>query len=286
MFSKKQIKNIIKNTLTADSYSLGAHWVYDEKQLSDLDINWDELNAPQAMWHKGKNAGDFTHIGDQAYWLYEFLKDKDSFVPHVYMSFWKDKMSKYDGYIDGATRETLENIENGIIMGSDSHDFSVIGRISSLLLISSDESEFRKNVQEFVKLSHNNKTVLETADFFASLLFKIQNDKDIKNEIVKLSNSYSDFIKNSVKEGVNSSELDTFQTIRNFGPACDIQSGFRGIIHLLCKYPNDLKKLLIQNAKAGGDSSSRAMSAIMILSANKEEQSLPKNWTEGTNKTT
>jgi len=274
MFSKKQIKNIIENTLVADSYSLGAHWVYDEKQLSDLDINWDELNAPQAMWQ-----------GDQAYWLYQFLKDKDSFEPHVYMNFWKKRMSNYDGYIDGATRETLENIENGIIMGSDSHDFSVIGRIPSLLLVSGDESEFKKNVQEFVKLSHNNQTVLETADFFADLLFKVQNGKNIKDEIVKLSNRYSDFIKNSVKEGVNSSELDTFQTIRNFGPACDVQSGFRGIIHLLCKYPNDLKELLIQNAKAGGDSSSRAMSAAMILSARNEKQNLPNNWINCINKT-
>jgi len=283
MYSKEKIQNIIKNTLIADSYSLGAHWVYDEKQLLGLSVNWDELNPPQAMWHKGKKAGDFTHIGDQAYWLYEFLKDKNSFEPFAYMEFWKDKMSNYDGYIDGATRQTLENIENGVIIGSDSHDFSVIGRIPALLLVSNDEAEFRKNTQEFVKLSHNDKMVLEVADFFATLLFKVSNGKDIKNEIAKLSNHYSDFIKNSVKEGINSSKEDTFKVIRDFGPACDVQSGFRGIIHLLCKYPDDLKELLIQNAKAGGDSSSRAMSAAMILSANSDKQNLPISWVKNIN---
>ena len=283
MYSKEKIKNIINNTLVADSYSLGAHWVYDEKQLLDLNVNWDELNAPQAMWHKGKKAGDFTHIGDQAYWLYEFLKDKNSFEPFDYMDFWKAKMSNYDGYIDGATRETLENIENGVIIGSDSHDFSVIGRIPALLLVSNDEVQFRKNTQEFVKLSHNNKIVLEAADFFATLLFRVSNSKDIKNEITKLSNQYSDFIQNSVKEGVNSAQKDTFKAIRDFGPACDVQSGFRGIIHLLCKYPDNLKELLIQNAKAGGDSSSRAMSTAMILSANSDKQNLPISWVKNVN---
>jgi len=283
MYSKEKIKNIINNTLIADSYSLGAHWVYDEKQLLDLNVNWDELNAPQAMWHKGKKVGDFTHIGDQAYWLYEFLKDKKSFEPSAYMDFWEDKMSNYDGYIDGATRETLENIENGVLIGSNSHDFSVIGRIPALLLVSDDEEQFKKNTQEFVKLSHNNKIVLEAADFLATLLFRVSNGKDIESEITKLSSQYSDFIKNSVKEGVNSAQKDTFKVIRDFGPACDVQSGFRGIIHLLCKYPANLKELLTQNAKAGGDSSSRAMSAAMILSANSDKQNLPISWVKNIN---
>ena len=59
--NKDIINKAIEGSLVADAYALGAHWIYDEVQLKDLDVNWDELNAPQAMWHKGKEKGDFTH---------------------------------------------------------------------------------------------------------------------------------------------------------------------------------------------------------------------------------
>ncbi|WP_024954188.1 ADP-ribosylglycohydrolase family protein [Sulfurospirillum arcachonense] len=278
MFSKEKIKEIVTISLIADSYSLGAHWVYDEEQLKNLDIDWEKLNAPQAMWHKGKSAGDFTHIGDQAYWLYQFLQDKETFYPLEYLTFWKEKMSDYEGYIDGATRETLENIDNGKLSGSNSDDFSVIGRMFSLLLVSKTEEDFLKNVKKFIKLSHDNEKVIEVALFFAKLLLHVKDSKNIEMSMRTLSEHFSEYVKQSVKEGIDSKDKDSFTTIRNFGPACGIDEGFRGIIHLLVKYPDDLKELLMQNAKAGGDSSSRSMIASSILTAIKTQESLPKDW--------
>jgi len=278
MFSKEKINEIISSTLAVDSYSLGSHWVYDEKQLQDLPINWETLNAPQAMWHKGKKAGDFTHIGDQLHWLYEFVQDKKEFNPTEYLAFWKEKMSTYTGYIDGATRGTLSNIEDGKNIGSDSDDFSVIARITPLLLISRNEDAFVKNVESFVKLSHNSFHVIETAIFFARLLFRAHDNKNIQQEISSLKNAFDSFIIDNVDKAIASKDANSFDTIRNFGPACGIDEGFPGIIHLLTKYPKDFKELVIQNAKAGGDTSSRAMIATMIIVSNGSSEDLPKEW--------
>jgi len=278
MLDKKKIEEIVKISLVIDSYSLGSHWVYDEEQLKNLPIDWDTLNVPQALWHKGKGAGDFTHIGDQAFWLYEFLQNEESFIPLEYLKFWQEKMQRYNGYIDGATRETLENLKAGKMSGSNSHDFSVIGRIPSLLLVSKDEETFLANVEAFVKLSHDNEKVIEAAAFFAKLLLHIKDFTSTESALSKISEEFSAYIQISVKEGIESKNKDTFTTIREFGPACDIDDGFRGIIHLLVTYPDDLQQLLIQNAKAGGDSSSRAMSASMIWMANHDEANLPQSW--------
>jgi len=280
MFNKEKSNEIIKATLTADSYSLGAHWVYDETQLKDLPVNWDTLNAPQAMWHKGKKAGDFTHIGDQLHLVNEFVQDKSTFEPSSYLKYWQEKMSTYDGYVDGATRMTLANIADGKNIGSDSDDFSVIGRISPLLLISKNEDDFVQNVENFVKLSHNSENVIESANYFARLLFRVSDGKNIEQEISSLKNAYNPFIIDSVDKGIASKDKNTFDTIRSFGPACGIDEGFPGIIHLLTKYPNDLKELLTQNAKAGGDTSSRAMVATMIIVANSSSDGIPENWFE------
>ncbi|MDC0932488.1 ADP-ribosylglycohydrolase family protein [Arcobacteraceae bacterium] len=280
MFNKEKSNEIIKAVLTADSYSLGAHWVYDETQLANLPVNWETLNDPQAMWHKGKKAGDFTHIGDQLHWLNQFVQDKKTFDASSYLKYWQEKMSTYDGYIDGATRNTLANIEDGNEIGSDSDDFSVIGRISPLLMVSKDEEEFVTNVQTFVKLSHNTQDVIDTATFFARLLFRVNDGKNIEEEITSLKDGFDSFVSQGIEKGIASKGKNTFDSIRNFGPACGVNEGLPGIIHLLLTYPNDLKELLTQNAKAGGDTSSRSMVATMIIVSNSSSDSIPKEWFE------
>ena len=275
---EKKIKDLVLSSLVADSYCLGTHWIYDENQLINNDINWEELNAPMAIWHKGKSAGDFTHYGDQNYWLYEFLKDKNSFNEKEFLDFWFEKMKHYTGYIDGASRNTILNIENGVVpSGANSHDLSIVGRIVPLLKVSKTKEEFLQNVGKFVKLTHNSKEALQSADFFANLLLLVLENNEIEKSILELKNSYDSFFQEMIEKGINSKNSDTFETIRTFGPACDINSGFSGVIHLLCKYDN-LKDMLVANSKAGGDTSARAMIASVIFLANKQISEIPKNW--------
>jgi ADP-ribosylglycohydrolase len=275
---EEKIKDLVLSTLVTDSYCLGTHWIYDENQLINNDINWEDLNAPMAIWHKGKSAGEFTHYGDQNYWLYEFLKDKNSFDEKEFLDFWFEKMKDYTGYIDGATRDTISNIENGVVpSGANSHDLSIVGRIVPLLKVSKTKEEFLQNVQKFVKLTHNSKDAVQSANFFANLLLLVLEKNEIEKSILHLKDSYDSFFQEMIEKGINSKNSDTFETIRTFGPACDINSGFSGVIHLLCKYDN-LKDMLIANSKAGGDTSARAMIASAILLANKQISEIPKNW--------
>ncbi len=278
MFDRKKIKQLILTSLISDSYSLGAHWVYDEKQLTNSDINWEELNNPLSVWHKGKLAGDFTHYGDQTYWLYKFLEDKESFDENEYLKYWQVKIASYGGYIDGATRQTLENIKNNVVpSGSDSSDLSIIGRITPLLLVSKTKEEFLENVEKFVKLTHNSNKAISASRFFANLLLETLEGNDLNESLEKLKAQSDTHIQALISRGVASKNEDTFQTIREFGPACDIEEGFSGIVHLLSKYTN-LKDMLINNAKAGGDSSARAMIAAAILMSNQSISQIPQNW--------
>jgi len=278
MFDEKKIKELILISLVTDAYCLGAHWVYDEKQLKENDLNWNELNKPLSVWHKGKNVGEFTHYGDQTYWLYEFLEDKKTFDEKEYLKFWQEKIKSYDGYVDGATRETLENIKNNkTSSGSSSSDLSIIGRITPLLLVSNSKAEFLENVEKFVKLTHNSEKSISAAIFFAKVLLECLNGRDVINAIKSIQKESNTTIQAFVQKGLESKNDDTFKTIREFGPACDVAEGFSGIIHLLSKYTN-LKDMLICNAKAGGDSSARGMIASVIFMANQPSSQIPQNW--------
>ena len=280
MIDEKKIKELVLSTLVSDAYSLGAHWIYDEKQLETLDLNWEELNEPKSIWHKGKVVDDFTHYGDQTLWLYNFLEDKKSFDASEYIEYWKSKIESYNGYIDGATRETLENIKNDVTpTGSLSTDLSIIGRITPLLLVSKSKEDFLENVKNFVSCTHNSNEAIVSSKFFASLLLKVLLGKSIEESILELKDSFDTKIQAYIINGIASKTNDTFTTIREFGPACDIEGGFEGVIHLLCKYDN-LKDMLIANAKAGGDTSSRAMIATMIFMAQKDKKltQIPTSW--------
>jgi ADP-ribosylglycohydrolase len=278
MFDEKKIRELILTSLVTDAYCLGAHWVYDEKQLKENNLNWNELNNPLSVWHKDKSAGEFTHYGDQTYWLYEFLKDKETFDEKEYLKFWEEKIESYSGYIDGATRGTLENIKNGITpSGSNSSDLSIVGRIAPLLLVSKSKKEFIDNVEKFVKLTHNSEKPISAAIFLAKVLLECLDGKDVISAIESIKQESNTTIQAFVQKGLDSKNDDTFEAIREFGPACDVAEGFSGIIHLLSKYTN-LKDMLICNARAGGDSSARGMIASIIFMANQPINQIPQSW--------
>jgi len=265
----QSIQNSILTSLVADAYNLGSHWVYDEKQLQELPLDWKSLNAPQAMWHKMKDKGDFTHYGDQTFFLLEFMDTNKTFDKDAFYLFWKEKMSSYSGYIDGATRGGLQS------MGGASNDLSICGRLAPLLINANSQEEFLQRVKDLVAITHNTPLAHASSQFFAKLLYMRIEKKDIQESIQILKKEFKE-LESWIDAGVASKESNTFETIREFGPACGIDGGFSGVIHLLCQ--NDtLENILENNARAGGDNSARGMVVAMILAA-KDNVTLPNAW--------
>jgi len=267
-----KIKQAIMSTFLVDSYSLGSHWIYDETQLKNLTLNWETLNNPEAMWHEGKKKGDFTHYGDHTLWLLEFLSQSKVFDVAAYATFWQEKMKDYTGYIDGSSRETLEHLQSGKspLSGVVSHDLSICGRIAPLLLVSKNKEQFLSNALSFSKLTHNDDTVAEAIDFFASLIYALIEGESLNKIIENLLPNYSPTLAGWIRDGLASHNDDTFSTIRTFGPACGVEGGFAGVIHLITKY-DTVKDMMKANAQAGGDSSARGMIAGLILAINSNE---------------
>lgn len=272
---KTIINHAITGALVADAYALGAHWVYDETQLKNLPIDWETLNAPQAMWHKGKEKGDFTHYGDHGKWLQEYVLASGHFNPSEYASFWIKKMENYQGYVDGSSRETLAILKNNpqTLCGASSHDLSIIGRIAPLLLVSKTKEEFLENTQAFVSLTHNSTVVQKAAQFFASVLFDVALGADIADTVKHTP--VDPLLARAHGAAMSSKCQDSFNAIRTFGPACGVEGGFEGTIHILLSY-DDYKSAMIANAKAGGDNAARGMIIGMIMGAAHKE--IPQMW--------
>jgi len=268
-------KNSILASLSCDAYSLGSHWVYDEEQLKTLAIDWETLNDAQSLWHKDKKAGDFTHYGDQTLFLLEYMSKNSAFNKEDFYSFWSDKMSSYDGYIDGATRNALEKL------GCENNDLSICGRFAPLLINQKDKNSFLNSVNELVSITHNSELAKTAGQFFAELLWDSRETQNIKESMQKLKSSYPT-LSTWIDAGIDSKEKETFDTIRDFGPACGIDGGFAGAIHLL-SLDEDFTTIMIKNAKSGGDSSARGMVVAMIL-ATQNDFKMNDQWLHSINK--
>ena len=157
----------------ADAYALGAHWVYDQEQIANSSLNTEGLNDPIAIYHKGKKAGDFTHYGDQTLWLLEHLANHKRYDPLLFADVWQKHMSEYTGYVDSASRKTLENLANEaspLASGSSSQDLSIAGSHTPLIYsMYHDLDEMMEAVKLRCVMTHMTKEALDTSKFITEV---------------------------------------------------------------------------------------------------------------------
>ena len=94
----------------ADAFSLGTHWIYNTNVIDRKLGRVETLLKPEiASFHKGKDAGEFTHFGDQMLVLLESVSEKGGFDIADFSNRWQALFASYDGYLDRATKDTLQN---------------------------------------------------------------------------------------------------------------------------------------------------------------------------------
>ena len=111
--------------LTADAASLGLHWLYDTKRLREVETTegrceFLEPNRANYEGHFGyfahgtRRAGDLSHYGESALVLLRSLASGSTgFQPRRYENEFRAHFGaggEFCGYIDNATRLTLENL--------------------------------------------------------------------------------------------------------------------------------------------------------------------------------
>jgi ADP-ribosylglycohydrolase len=279
-------KEMVLISLAADSLALGAHWIYDTSAIDRKFGRIEELLKPlENSFHPTKDAGEFTHYGDQTMLLLEYLMDKRVFELREFAEKWLDYMKKYDGYMDNATKQTIFNMEQGKppdLCGSPSSDLGGASRISPLIFTLHNEPDrLAKNVREQTAMTHNNPVVIESAALLARITLEALRGTSPLDALQKvLSDEPDNYILSPLIEaGLKSKGQDTRQTISGFGQMCEAGSALPSVIHLLATYENDLKNALIENVMAGGDSAARGMIVGMVLGAYHGENSgIPNKW--------
>ena len=278
-------KAMVLASFAADALSLGVHWIYN---TNVIDKKWGRvenyIKPERPTFHPSKDLGEFTHYGDQTLVLLKSVAASSGFDKNNFAEQWQHFFKSYEGYIDGATKATIENIKAGkepTAAGSDSDDFAGAARIAPLVYsYRNDLTKLVDSARAQAIVTHNNQEVIDTAEFFGSVTFKVLNGKKPLKAIQQtLEERFNrEPFSKWVEDGIKSVEKDTRQAMLDLGQMCEIQAAFPAVIHLITKYEDDLKAGLVENAMAGGDSAGRGLTVGMVLGAHLGIDAIPPKW--------
>lgn len=276
---------IVLASLTADALALGAHWIYDTRQIDEQIGRMETLrDPPPTSFHTTKRGGEFTHYGDQTLLLLRSLSEAGRFSLATFSRMWQAMFDDYTGYRDQATRVTLGRLAEGQApeeAGSTSSDLGGAARIAPLVYrYQHDEASLMEAVRRQTAMTHRNADVVDSAVYFAMVTRLVMKEHTPSAAIEKVTHVAFDRspFKEWVEEGLASRNESTREAIGRFGQACDVAAAFPGVIHLVAKYQDDPSEGLIENVMAGGDSAARGLLAGMVFGAYAGPGAIAQGW--------
>jgi len=288
---KRQQQGALIGALVADSLAMPVHWIYDTEQIVGQFSKVENLlPPPTTSYHAGKSQGDLTHYGDQTLLLARnVIVNKNSFDIKSFSLLWQQSMQAYQGYMDRASKTTLENMaQNGTVFdcGSGSTDLGGAVRIAALMgLMQGTEREFQTAAKLQTACTHNSVSAIEGTLFLLRCCLAIFQGSSPQEAIVAaLDHGVNDIdLDLRLRTAASSKDLTVTEAVKQFGRGCNISSALPGAIYAILKYQHDFKAAVIETVMAGGDSAARGMAVGMLLGAWLGTEELPEEWFEGLN---
>jgi len=200
---------------------------------------------------------------------------------------WRHFIDGYGGYMDRASKSTLQNLEAGISpqnCGSPSTDLGGAARIAPLIFAHRDDVEsMAASVAAYTALTHQGPEAVAASLFLARSCHQILHGASLRQAVEE-----------SLAQGLDSPELalrlqdsitrrggDITETVKSYGQACAVNGALPAAIFTALHFQDNLEEALVATVMAGGDSAARAMVVGMLLGAVHGMPSIPTTWLAG-----
>jgi len=283
---KSPAQAMVLAAFAADSRALGVHWIYDTEQI-DRQVGRiaDLLPPAEGSYHPQKKRGEFTHYGDQSlHLLHHLVKNHGQFSLPEYARDWQSFMSQYSGYLDRASRATLQNLEGGAApdtCGSPSTDLGGAARIAPLIYCYREDLEgLLVAVRAQTALTHSGPGSVDGAVFLARSCFAILHGATPRAAFIEaLAGGIDDIdLDLRLRRCLDLPDGSIRQAVKEFGQMCSITAALPGAMYTVLQRENSIEEALIETAMAGGDSAARGMVVGMILGAGPGMAKIPVRW--------
>lgn len=279
-----RLKGLLYGAFLGDGFALGPHWIYDTALIESQFGQIDSIVGPlPSTYHKTKKKGDFTHYGDQSLLLLKSVSEMDGFYLEKVKKDWLAYMSAYDGYMDKASKESLELLSDQNNLGSNSDELAGFSVVAPIMVKYHRDPRLKDYLEATIRLTHNNDQIIAMANFFTDVLLMVLNDTRPSDAIEHLAPQAGKRIHHYFKTATKNIDESAVNFILKNGQSCHSNNAFPSSLFLILKHQDNISAAMIDNVMAGGDSAGRGMIIGMILGAYLGYDALPKEWLNNLN---
>lgn len=294
---ESRVRGMIWGQLIGDAFCLGTHWIYN---LHDLKTFYPELEGFEAPrpghYHDGKVPGDFTHYGEAALLLLESVAESGRldvvdygrrFVAHY-------GSANYKGYLDSATRGTLENAsvkvkEDGrapedfaFQSGADDDQLATATSLAPVVARYHGAAELQDRVAEATRVRQNHPRSIAYMESYAEILSALLRGIDLHSAVHQVQESaakhpeFGPELAQRFKDVFERKHLDTSVATEQLGQSCPLKNSFPAALLAVIQTPDNFADTLHRIAAAGGDNAGRAAIAGALMGAHLGIDAIPK----------
>ena len=294
-----RLRGAIWGQFVGDAAALGTHWIYDLEKMAKLypeGVNGFEAPLP-GHYHYGKKPGDQTHYGDGALVLLESIAKEGQFDPKAFGRSFVERFQpkSYSGYLDKATRGTLENyakfleknreLEFDFQQGADDEELAAGSRLASLVARYWNDRSLLERVEQATRVCQNNATAIAYMKFNALLLAELFRGRDVhtalhgvEDQILEVAPELGQEIRRKSRQALEETLNEVVEATQLFGQSCPLPHSFPSSIHALLKHTDDFETAVLATLRAGGGSAARAAMLGAWLGARRGLGGIPKAW--------
>jgi ADP-ribosylglycohydrolase len=294
-----RLRGAVWGQFVGDAAALGTHWIYNLTELQQLypgGINGFETPA-EGHYHFGKKSGDQTHYGDGALVLLESLATGGAFDARAFGGSFVEtfRPGAYSGYIDNATRGTLENYQAfaqsnpvdkfDFQQGADDDQPAAASRLAALTVRYWNDPNLLTVVEQATRVCQNNDRTVAYMKFNALLLSELFHGRDVhtalrraEEQTVAVEPQLGQDIRRQTRAALEETLNEVTEATLTFGQACPLPKSFPSSIHALLKHTDDFESAILATLRAGGDNAGRASMVGAWLGAHLGIAAIPKTW--------
>jgi len=298
--STDRLRGMVWGSFLGDAAGLGTHWIYN---LEDLREKYPEgvggFEEPRpGHYHAGKEPGSFTHYGDASLLLLESIAEEGGFDAGLFGQRFVERMAPgvYDGYVDSATRGTVENYRDwtdrhpgepyDFQNGADDDQLATATSLPALAVRYAGTANWLERVEDLARVRQNNGRAIAYARTQADLLGELLQGTDLHSALHRVEEragkdpDFGPELLRRFRDAFERKHLSMERATGELGQACPLISSFPAALHALLREPEDFRACITGILAAGGDNAGRASLAGGCLGAHLGEAALPPAWKE------
>jgi ADP-ribosyl-[dinitrogen reductase] hydrolase len=299
MDTTDRLRGAIWGQFVGDAAALGSHWIYD---LAEMAKQYPEgvngFETPhEGHYHFGRKPGDQTHYGDGALVLLESLAKEGRFDAKAFGASFVQAFhpASYRGYLDKATKGTLEHYEAFIRakspgdfdfqQGADDDQLAGASRLAALVVRYRKDPNLLSIVEMATRVCQDNSQTVAVMKFNALLLIELFRGHNVGEALHRVEDLieaidpvYGVEARQKSRQALAHLAEDVVKATSTFGQGCPLPKSFPSAIHTLLKHSENFEEAIVATLRAGGDSAGRGALVGGWLGAHLGLEAIPKAW--------